>query len=35
MTEAQLEVRKERAGNGALVISRIEEGFRGWRRASH
>jgi hypothetical protein len=28
MTETQLEVRKERAENGALVISRVEEGFR-------
>ena len=28
MTEAQLEVRKERAENGALVISKIEDGFR-------
>ncbi len=28
MTEAQLEVRKERAENGALVISKLEDGFR-------
>lgn len=28
MTETQLEVRKERAGNGALVISKLDDGFR-------
>jgi SWIM zinc finger len=28
MTETQLEVRQERAGNGALVVSRVEEGYR-------
>ena len=28
MTDTQLEVRKERAENGALVISKLEDGFR-------
>ena len=28
MTESQLDVRRERAENGALVVSRIEDGFR-------
>src|SRR5574340_1166789 len=28
MTDTQLEVRKERADNGALVISKLEDGFR-------
>ena len=28
MTETQLEARQERAGNGALVVSKTEEGFR-------
>ena len=28
MTEAQIEARQERAGNGAFVISRVEEGYR-------
>ncbi|TAM80966.1 MAG: SWIM zinc finger family protein [Acidobacteria bacterium] len=28
MTEIQLEARQERAGNGALVVSKTEEGFR-------
>jgi hypothetical protein len=30
MTEQQLEVRKERAGNGTFVISRTEDGFRAY-----
>ena len=28
MTQAQLEVRKERSENGALIASQTEEGFR-------
>jgi len=28
MTETQIEARQERAGNGALVVSRVEEGYR-------
>ena len=28
MTQAQLEVRTERAENGTLVVSKTEEGFR-------
>ncbi|MCL5670542.1 MAG: SWIM zinc finger domain-containing protein [Acidobacteria bacterium] len=28
MTENQIEARQERAGNGALVVSRVEEGYR-------
>ena len=28
MTETQLEARQERAGNGALVVSQVEDGFR-------
>jgi len=28
MTETQIEARQERAGNGAFVVSRVEEGYR-------
>ena len=28
MTQAHFEVRKQRSGNGALIASRTEEGFR-------
>jgi predicted nucleic acid-binding Zn finger protein len=28
MTETQLEAREERAGNGALVVSQTEDGYR-------
>jgi SWIM zinc finger len=28
MTETQIEARQERAGNGALVVSRVEDGYR-------